>query len=380
MQDIRIQEALAARLSGVDIIVAGGSRTRLFDGDDTGDQGGAAQGEYPCFATDADGLPVAVANADCQYKHAGRLVIDFDANGNIIPGSYDAAISGAYAADDANVAALGATGMEDPEIVAIAQAIRDVIVQGESERFAAATVFLDGNRTGGGTDGVRTQETNLGNLTADVNLAYAQGYDDTVPVSIRNGGGIGALIGRTVVLGGSAGGVSRLPNEEVPGPKPGGAISANDIGNVPAFDNGLTLVSLTTAELAAVIEHAGSNDPFTQEAGAGSFGQFGGRRFSFDRDAAPGSRVQNAVIVGDGGEVLHEIVRDGEIVDNGDMSFRAVTLDYLAGGGDGYPFGNLSNPDMVNRYDLDPAAAHDAVDSFGAGREQDALADHLLAG
>ncbi|WP_206078388.1 5'/3'-nucleotidase SurE [Poseidonocella sp. HB161398] len=379
MQDIRIEQALATRLSGVDIIVAGGSNTRLFDGNDAGYEGDAAQGGYPYFATDADGKPIAVVNTDYQYKYVGRLVIDFDANGNIIPESYDPEISGAYATDDAGVAALGAEGMADTQITAIAEAVRDVIVAGESEWYAQAGVFLNGNRTGGGTDGVRTQETNLGNLTADANLAYAQGYDATVLVSIKNGGGIRDSIGQTVVPGGSTGEAVRLPNEAVPGAKPEGGISSNDIGNALAFDNGLTLVSLTTAELAAVLEHAVSNDPFTQEAGAGSFGQFGGLRFSFDPDAAPGSRVQNAVIVDDAGAVLYEIVRNGEIVDNGDASFRTVTLDYLAGGGDGYPFGSLSDPDIVNLYDLAAAADYDAVGSFGAGREQDALAEYLLA-
>ena len=379
MQDIRIEEALATRLSGVDIIVAGGSNTRLFDEDDAGFEGDAAQGEYPYFTTDADGLPIAVVNTDYQYKYVGRLVIDFDENGNIIPESYDATVSGAYATDDANVAALGATGMEDPEIVAITEAIRGVIVEGESEWYAAATVFLNGNRTGGVTDGVRTQETNLGDLTADANLAYAQGYDDTVLVSIKNGGGIRASIGQTVVLGGSTGEVSRLPNEAVPGAKPEGGISSNDIGNVLAFNNGLSLVSLTTAELAAVLEHAVSNDPFTQEAGAGSFGQFGGLRFSFDPDAEPGSRVQNAVIVDDAGAVLYQIVRDGEVVDNGDATFRTVTLNYLADGGDGYPLSDLENADRVNLYDLGAAAGYDAVDTFAAGYEKDALAEYLLA-
>ncbi|WP_108258693.1 5'/3'-nucleotidase SurE [Mangrovicoccus ximenensis] len=379
MQDIRIEEALATRLSDVDIIISGGSNTRLFDGNDAGYEGDAAQGGYPYFTTDADGLPVAVVNTDYQYKYVGRLVIDFDDNGVIIPESYDAEVSGAWATDAAGVAALGAEGMADPEIVAIAEAVRDVIVAGESEWYGAASVFLNGNRTGGGTDGVRTQETNLGNLTADANLAYAKGYDASVLVSIKNGGGIRDSIGQTVVLGGSNGEAARLPNEAVPGAKPEGGISSNDIGNVLAFNNGLSLVSLTTAELAAVLEHAVSNEPFSQEAGAGSFGQFGGLRFSFDPDAAPGSRVQNAVIVDDAGAVLHEIVRDGGIVDNGGMSFRAVTLDYLAGGGDGYPMGALSNPDLVNLYDLEASAAHDVVDGFAAGYEQDALAEYLLA-
>ncbi|MCT4333224.1 hypothetical protein MU516_10140 [Paracoccus sp. YLB-12] len=35
-------------------------------------------------------------NADVSYRDVGRLVVDFDADGNIIPASYDADVSGVY--------------------------------------------------------------------------------------------------------------------------------------------------------------------------------------------------------------------------------------------------------------------------------------------
>ena len=48
-----------------------------------------------------------------NYRYIGRLVIDFDENGNIIPESYDTTVSGAYATDEAGVAALNAEGLVD---------------------------------------------------------------------------------------------------------------------------------------------------------------------------------------------------------------------------------------------------------------------------
>ncbi|MEL6267046.1 MAG: nuclease, partial [Pseudomonadota bacterium] len=99
MQQITIEQALAERLEGVDIIVAGGSNTRLFDDEDRARAGDSVQGEYPGFFTGADGAPVAVVNTDGNYKYLGRLVVEFDENGEIIPESYDEDVSGAYATD-----------------------------------------------------------------------------------------------------------------------------------------------------------------------------------------------------------------------------------------------------------------------------------------
>lgn len=41
--------------------------------------------------------------------------------------------------------------------------------------------------TGGGVDSARTQETNPGNLTADIDLRYRRQLDETVVASVENG-------------------------------------------------------------------------------------------------------------------------------------------------------------------------------------------------
>ena len=158
--------------------MAGGSNTGLFDENDRLRAGDTVQGEYPIFTTDADGKPVAIVNTDGNYRYVGRLVVDFDENGNVIPESYDAEVSGAYATDEEGVAALGAEGLVDPEIQEITDQLREVIVEKESNVFGISNVYLNGVR-----NSVRTEETNLGNLTADANLAIAKEADDSV---VRN--------------------------------------------------------------------------------------------------------------------------------------------------------------------------------------------------
>jgi 2',3'-cyclic-nucleotide 2'-phosphodiesterase (5'-nucleotidase family) len=407
MQRLEIELALAERLENVDIIVAGGSNTRLFDDDDRPRDDDSEQGEYPQFVTNAGGTTTAVVNTDGSYKYVGRLVIDFDADGNLIPGSYDSLVSGAYATDDQGVSELGAEGLIDPEIQQIAAEIEAQIIATESNVFGLADVFLNGNRSGTGEladpDGVRTQETNLGNLTADANLVEAQLFDPTVVVSIKNGGGIRAPIGQTVVPpGGSE--PERLPNEEVLDSdgnlvKPAGGISENDIKTTLAFNNGLTLLTLSKEELVAVLEHGVAALPGV----AGQFPQVSGVKLSFDPDLPAGERIVSAGIFDAAGSLLAELVREGELVGDPDETFRIVTLDFLAaprfdddgkfiGGGDGYPFPNTNEDDSVGEVGDSALIARvnrvALTDEYGGtatgtaifaedGSEQDALAEYL---
>jgi 2',3'-cyclic-nucleotide 2'-phosphodiesterase (5'-nucleotidase family) len=376
MQQLSIEQALAERLRHVDIIMAGGSNTRLLDSDDTARPGDSVLGTYPILKTDADGKPVAVVNTDGNYRYLGRLVLDFDADGVIIPASYDPAISGAYRTDAAGLAAVDGEAFIDARVQAVADTLRDLIVTQESEWFGVSEVFLNGNRN----PGVRSEETNLGNLTSDANLAYARSIDPTVMVSLKNGGGIRNSIGQSVIPTGSVDGVPELlPTAAVFDAqgnvvKPEGGISRNDIANALSFNNGLSLVTVTPAELKALLEHglaAGVNE--------GRFPQVGGMALSYDLNRPAGSRVQSLAVQDATGKDLDVVVRRGAVVGNPNRSIRMVTLNFLANGGDGYPFTNLTTP---NRVDLTASdtAPRTGVATFAAdGSEQDALAEFLAA-
>jgi len=376
MQQIGIEQALAERLRHVDIIVAGGSNTRLFDNDDAARTGDSVQGPYPILKTGADGKPVAVVNTDGNYKYLGRLVLDFDASGTIIPASYDPTVSGAYRTDAAGLAAVNGEAFIDARVQEVADKLREVIVAQESEWFGVSEVFLNGNRN----PGVRSEETNLGNLTADANLAYARQVDPTVMVSLKNGGGIRNAIGQSVVPTGSVDGKPELlPTAAVFDAegnvvKPEGGISRNDIANALSFNNGLSLMSVTPGELKALIEHgvaAGVNQ--------GRFPQVGGMAFSYDLSRPAGSRVLNLTIEDQAGNDFDVVVRGGALVGDPNRSIRMVTLNFLASGGDGYPFTSLTSP---NRLDLtaSDSAPRTGVATFAAnGSEQDALAEFLAA-
>jgi 2',3'-cyclic-nucleotide 2'-phosphodiesterase (5'-nucleotidase family) len=376
MQQLNIEQALAERLRHVDIIAGGGSNTRLFDSNDTARPGDSTQGVYPIIKTDADGKPVAVVNTDGNYKYLGRLVLEFDAAGVIIPGSYDAKVSGAYLTDAAGLAALEAEAFIDARVQGVVDSLRSVIVAQESEWFGVSDVFLNGNRN----PGVRSEETNLGNLTADANLAYARSLEAAVMISLKNGGGIRNSIGQSLVPTGSVDGKPELlPTAAVFDAqgnvvKPEGGISRNDIANALSFNNGLSLVSVTPGELKGLIEHgiaAGINQ--------GRFPQVAGMAFSYDLSRPAGSRVVTLAVQDEAGNDLDIVVRGGAVVGDPNRTIRMVTLDFLAkNDGDGYLFSSLKN---ANRVDItDPNAPRTGSASFAAnGSEQDAMAEFLAA-
>lgn len=388
MQQISIEQALATRLTDVDVIVAGGSNTRLLDGNDRPRPGDSIQGPYPILSSDANGEPVAIVNTDGSYRYLGRLVLDFDAFGNIIPSSYDETISGAYATDEQGVIELNAAAFVDPEIETIADEIGAEIIASDGNFFGFTNVFLNGGRAGGPLGGIRSQETNLGNLTADANLVYARAFDASVVVSLKNGGGIRASIGEVVVLPGGTT-ASRIPPVANPlSGRPEGGISENAVRSALAFNNGLSLVTVTRAELVALLEHGvaiqtATNDP-------GRFPQVAGVEFSFDIDRPTGSRIGSAAIVNELGIPTDLLVVNGEMVGDPAETFRMVTLNFLVAGGDGYPFpqgpganrrdlfvdvNGDNTPDPIS--DTNPATG---TATFAAnGTEQDAFAEYLLA-
>jgi len=397
LQQIALEaDELAPRLRNVDVIIAGGSNTRLVDENDRLRAGDTAQGVYPLVRTDANGKPILVVNTDGNYKYVGRLVVDFDANGEIIVNNLNTTVNGAYAADTAgverffgagadpvNASANGvnlATNQNHQNIVAITTGIRNVISSQDNLTFGRSNVFLNGTRSD-----VRSQETNLGNLTADANIALTRSVDPSINnlpiISLKNGGGIRDNIGRISAAPGatSSDDVTKLPPQpsELAPNKTGGALSQLDIANSLRFNNGLTAITITVAQLKILLERGVAD--VAPGATPGSFAQVGGFSFSFDpagtrqvldnagNVTTAGTRIKNVALLSDDDDddVTREVlIRDGRVVGNPNRLLRLVTLDFLANGpvgsglgGDGYPFpkfiqDNAAFVDRVNFRDL----------------------------
>ena len=349
MQQLNIErDELAPRLRDVDIIVAGGSHTLLSDTTDYLRAGDTSGGSYPILKTNGDGNPVAIVNTDANSKYVGRLVVDFDANGIIIPSSIDPNISGAYATDEQGVAAVG--GTPDPEIVQITDTLGAVIAAQDGNVLGNTEVFLRGDRAF-----VRTEETNLGDLTADADLAIAQTVDATTVISLKNGGGIRSNIGVISAASGSTdpNDFELLPPPANPGAgKEEGEVSQLDITNSLRFNNGLTLLTLTADQLLQTIEIG--VEATAPGVTPGQFPQVSGLKFSFDATRPANDRVLSLVVVDNQDQVIDVIAQNGELVGDPSRTFRAVTINYLADGGDSSLFPSFlsANPALFNRVDL----------------------------
>ncbi|WP_342641329.1 choice-of-anchor I family protein [Rhodoligotrophos ferricapiens] len=387
LQQIALEKELAPLLDDVDVIVAGGSHSLLADETDELRPGDTADDTYPIITQDKNGNPLVIVNTDSEYSYVGRLVVEFDADGHLVLESLDPEVNGAYATTDETVEELWGS-LEDAyapgtkadlvdQVIngadtdgdgdADTDGIADIIIEQDGNIFGRTSVYLEGRR-----GEVRTEETNLGNLTADANLAEARKVDAEVVVSIKNGGGIRDSIGTITSEGGNA--ETRPPAANPEAGKSDGEISQLDIVNSLRFNNALSIVTITAEGLRAVMEHgfAGVADGATP----GAFPQIAGMEVSFDPSRPAGERIQNLAIVDEHGKPVEVIVQDGAIVGDPDRALKVVTLTFLAEGGDGYPFESY----MLDRTDLGESNLGDGAATFAeAGTEQDALAEYLAA-
>jgi uncharacterized protein YjiK/phosphodiesterase/alkaline phosphatase D-like protein/2',3'-cyclic-nucleotide 2'-phosphodiesterase (5'-nucleotidase family) len=393
LQQIANELMLAPMLTDVDIILAAGSNTRLGDANDvavafTGHAANFA-GNYPIYTAGADGKPTVVVNTDNEFTYLGRLVADFDADGNLIVPNLlaNTAINGAYAATAANVAAAWnvpevnlpttafAAGTKGALVKQITDAVQGVITVKDGDVRGFTNVYLEGER-----NFVRNQETNLGNVSADSMITVGKTAlpAATHVAAMKNGGGIRAAIGAVEVGSGA-----KLPPLANPAAgKPAGAISLLDIENSMRFNNGLMLCDTTPAGLKAILEHG-----VALLGNQGRFPQIGGIRFSYNPSGTAGSRIQSIVTIDDSGAITGRVVSGGAVLPTAPATITLVTLNFLAQGGDGYPF--KANADNF-RFLLTTGGLSAAIDeslSFTAAGvvpvnilgEQAALSSHLQA-
>lgn len=366
MQQIAVEQALAPRLRGVDIIVAGGSNTRLCDADDLLWPGDIVDGPYPIVSAGADGRPVLIVNTDGDYKYLGRLVVAFDAWGVIDAARLDPASNGAWATSREGLDRLGLTAADaDPGLTAVADGLLAVVREKQALVLGLSDVYLNGDR-----DSVRRQETNLGDLTADALRWFARQQDPSVSIALKNGGGMRSSIGLVLYPPGA----TDLATARALPPY-GGQVSQLDVEGALAFNNGVTLLTLSAARLWEVLEYGFAAS--APGATPGQFPQVSGLMVAWDPRLPPGARVRELAVVDDDGVATDWLVRAGELQGDPARRLRLVTLSFLANGGDGYPLPRLADGDRVE-LTQPPTAPRSGRFTFAAdGSEQDVLAEYL---
>ena len=328
---------LAPLLSGVDVVVAGGGHERLVDSTDKlapfngHDATPSPEGSYPIVATGKDGKTTLIVTTDTEFSYLGRLVVDFDANGEVVLSSLNPAINGAYASTEATLQAAYGTTQTAAQIVAsstigsqvnaISTAINSVIVSKDSNVFGYTNVYMEGDRVYG-----RAQEVNLGDVTADANAWKAlAATGGNIMVSLKNGGGLRASLGSVDEKGGKL-----APSAT--DVKAAGGISQLDIENALRFDNKLMVFDTTAQGLKNILEYG-----TTLAAGNGGFAQIGGVRVAIDPTKAAGSKVTDIALVDLAGNQIAAVWKAGAAVADAPSTISVVALNFTANGGDAYP-------------------------------------------
>ncbi|WP_419850434.1 5'-nucleotidase C-terminal domain-containing protein [Candidatus Poriferisocius sp.] len=319
LQALSSEVDLASHLTGVDAIVAGGSDVLLADygvlllPDDPDPH---RYGPYPYSVPLSDGTSVPIVTTPGDYTYVGRLVLTIDADGNVTAIDETSGLRRVIGGEESDAVE------PHPDVQAqVTEPVAAALAELAATPVGTTEVPLDGRRS----PGIRTHETNQGNLLADALLWNSQrlAADFGVPepaVALQNGGGI--------------------RNDSV---IPVGPISLLETFNISPFGNLVTVIEdVSPAQVKVLLENAVSR----VESSSGRFAQVAGLSFVYDPAGTPqeigddntvtteGTRVQSITL--DDGTAL---VSDGAVVD-GAPSIALVTLNFLANGGDQYLFGD----------------------------------------
>ena len=276
---------LARAVDGVDIIVGGHSHSLLSN------TMPGAEGPYPVVERSPEDRPVIIVTASTAMQYLGRVDVRFDEAG--VPVSWQGE---PITLDDSTLAALNAPA-PDTGLVRI--------MENYSEPVRKMMNSPIGIIMAEGRDGKPLEDPNVllcrqaecltGNIVTDA--LQAQAFSGAQAAFLNSGALRNSL--------------------------PGGTATTGDVLATLPFQNTPVRADMPGSILLQVLEHGVS----AYGEGQGSFLQVSGLRYVFNPGKAPGERIVKAEIQGAKGE-WQPVRRDD--------SYSIVTVDFLAGGGDGY--------------------------------------------
>ncbi|WP_273508109.1 bifunctional metallophosphatase/5'-nucleotidase [Planktotalea frisia] len=234
----KVDQAVAAGTTGVDVIVGGHSNTLLSNTNER------AEGAYPTMVGET-----AIVQAYAYGKFLGELNVTFNDAGEITEAKGEPIIVDGGVAEDA------ATKARIMEAAAPLEEIRNKVV-------ANAGAAIEGDRAV-----CRVQECAMGNLVADAMLARVK--DQGIEVAIANSGGLRASIDA-------------------------GDVTMGEVLTVLPFQNTLSTFKVSGETLMAALENGVSQ----MEEVKGRFPQVSGMSFTVDASEEVGSRVSDVMVGG----------------------------------------------------------------------------------
>ena len=337
---------LVALLKGVDVAVAGGGdellqSTSIDDSVELIPGESKPVGEYPTMLTDQDGIEVPLVTTSGNYKYLGRADLIFDSKGNLLvvdpltsyPRRVIPTSSVATAAGVTDAVTVKASITES-----VNKPLTDCL-SGFTAPIAASNVVFNTDRGSATVLGVRTAETNGGNLVADAFVySYNQRYEKaglpkpstTAPlVAVQNGGGIRQNPAIVLPVNGKIGEITR----------------GNTFDLLPFGNTLVAITGVSAVQLKEIFERSCS----VSTAGGGQFLQVSGMKVVCLRSgtaqviSTPATGATVGSVTTAGTRVKSITLSDGRaLVSNSSVVAGAplvtiVTNNFTADGGDNYP-------------------------------------------
>lgn len=288
----KVDQEIAKKVRGVDVVIGGHSNTFLFTGPPPSSE--VPAGLYPFMVKSADGRQVPVVQAYAFGKYLGYLKVTFDDAGNVVKST-------------GNPILLDSGVPQDPEVLADVEEWKKNLANYSAQVVGQTLVFLNGT-----AEECRFRECNLGNLICDamidnnIRISTSDGLQwNHVSACICNGGGI------------------RTSIDEF---NRNGSITMEDLISVLPFGNTFDLVQLKGSTLLKVFEH--SVGRYGQS--TGEFLQVSGFHVEFDFSNPAGRLVKSLSILCTKCRVpLYEPVEEETV-------YKVVLPSYMVKGGDGF--------------------------------------------
>lgn len=321
LQNVAEDTLLVKNIHGVDVVIAGGGDELLANAGDLLIPGDSPDGPYPLKVTDMNGDTVFVVTTKGEYEYLGRLIVEFDSKGNVKAGT----ITNVNINSGPGRVAGGANPDSVPANITVKEQVVDSIVDYLSALanniIGYTEVDLDGIK-----NNLRTIETNEGNLVADAlkwqagELAGSFGVNPP-DIALQNGGGV-------------------RNNSVYPA---GSDITELTTFDILPFPNFVTIIpGIPPDQFKEILENAVSQVEFV----SGRFAQISGFSFRWDINGTPQELDMNGNVVVPGTRVVEAELDGGiKMIENGIVvpgapDLNIASIDFLARGGDQYPYRN----------------------------------------
>ena len=337
--------ALASAVSGVDVIIGGDSHSLLGDWES---RGLSADGPYPTMTTDADGLPVCVAQAWQYSAVVGELSIGWDQFGHVA------------SCEGTPHLLLGDTFLRRP-----AEGGDRVPVEGEALDAILADIAGDPQLSvvtpdpdaqlvlDGFSEEVEVlEQAVIGTVTEDLCLERIPGQgrssiEGCTELTATNGGDIQQLVAEAFRTRSFEADIAIQNAGGVRIDIPAGDLTISDAYTLLPFANTLVNLEMTGQQIKDSLEE-GTENAVMPDGSTGAYPYAAGLRWDMDLTQPAGSRISNMEYQEKGSDEWVPFDLAG--------TYTVVTNSFMAGGGDGYDtMGEISDAGLVEDTFLDYA-------------------------